>query len=61
MSGAVIFAGDLGRQLGVSEDEIYELARTRKLPFAVSTAHPRRLFIEEKDLNIWKEVVNAAA
>jgi len=57
MSGPIIFAADLGRILEVSEDEVYELARTRKLPFAVSTSHPRRLFIAERDLPAWRRVV----
>jgi hypothetical protein len=65
MSGPIIFAADLGRILEVSEDEVYELARTRKLPFAVSTSHPRRLFIAARDLPAWRSVVedarNAAA
>jgi len=65
MGNAIIFAGDLARRLEVTEDEVYELARTRKLPFAVSTAHPRRLFIAARDLPAWRSVVedarNAAA
>jgi hypothetical protein len=30
----IIFAGDLARALEISEDDVFELARTKKLPFA---------------------------
>ena len=53
----IIFADALARELSVSEDEVYELARTRKLPFAVSTSHPRRLFVAAKDVPVWRRVV----
>ena len=59
MSHAVIFVDALARQLGLSEDAIYELARTRQLPFAVSTSHPRRLFIAERDADIWRRAVQS--
>ena len=42
----LIFADDLARTLETTEEGVCELARTRKLPFAISTARPRRLFIE---------------
>ena len=54
---AIIFADALARELSVSEDDVYELARTRKLPFAVSTSQPPRLFIAAKDLGAWRRVV----
>ena len=46
----LIFADNLARTLETTEEEIYELARTRKLPFAISMSKPRRLFIEARDL-----------
>jgi hypothetical protein len=46
----LIFADDLARTLETTEEGVYELARTRKLPFAVSTSRPRRLFIKAQDL-----------
>jgi hypothetical protein len=58
---AIIFAADLARHLGVSEDDVYELARTKQLPFAVSTGHPRRLFIAERDADIWRRAVKERA
>jgi hypothetical protein len=55
---AIIFAVDLGRGLEVTEDEVYELAQTRKLPFAVSAAQPRRrLFVSAKDSPAWRRAV----
>jgi hypothetical protein len=45
MSAELIFDDQLARELGLSLDQLYEQARTRKLPFAVSTVRPRRLFI----------------
>ena len=53
----LIFQDDLARALSVDEDAILELARTRPLPFAVSTATPRRLFIAASDLQIWQAAV----
>ena len=52
MSENILYADDLARALEISEDDVYELARTRQLPFAVSTVSPRRLFVEAHDLNI---------
>jgi hypothetical protein len=42
MSAELIFDDQLARELGLSLDQLYEQARTRKLPFAVSTLRPRR-------------------
>jgi hypothetical protein len=50
----LIFADNLARTLETTEEEIYELARTRKLPFAISMSKPRRLFIEARDLPQWR-------
>jgi hypothetical protein len=50
---------DLSRVLEISEDEIYELARTRQLPFAITTASPRRLVIDAHDLPVWQAAVNS--
>jgi hypothetical protein len=36
-------------------DDVFELARTKQLPFAVSAGHPRRLFIAASDLSAWKQ------
>ena len=57
MGDALIFADDLARTLETTEEGVYELARTRKLPFAVSTSRPRRLFIEARDLPQWRAAV----
>jgi hypothetical protein len=46
----VNFADDLARTLETTEEDVYEPARTRKLPFAISTSRPRRLFIKAQDL-----------
>jgi hypothetical protein len=51
---AIMWADDLARQLGVDEEAVMEMARTQQVPFAVSTAHPRRLFILKDHLNLWK-------
>jgi hypothetical protein len=55
----LIFADDLARALETPEEGIYEMARTRKLLFAISTARPRRLFIEARDLPQWRAAVRA--
>jgi len=41
---------DLARALETTEEDVYKLARIRKLPFAISTSRPRRLFIKAQDL-----------
>jgi hypothetical protein len=53
----ILFADDIARALEISEDDVYEAARTCALPFAVSTASPRRLFIEARDLPAWREAL----
>jgi hypothetical protein len=55
----ILYADDIARALEVDEKTIYEMARTMKLPFAVSTASPRRLFIDAGDLSMWREAVRA--
>ena len=55
----LIFADDLARALETTEEDVYELARTRKLPFAISMSKPRRLFIEARDLPQWRAAVRA--
>jgi len=57
---AVIFADELASRLGVSEDIVLELARLGHLPFAVSSASPRRLCIDASHFNLWKDAVNTA-
>jgi hypothetical protein len=57
--GAVIFADELASRLGVSIDTVHELARLGRLPFAVSSASPRRLCIDASHLNLWKAAVEA--
>jgi hypothetical protein len=37
----ILFADDIARALEVSEDDVFEMARTQKLPFAISMAAPR--------------------
>jgi hypothetical protein len=59
MSDTLIFADDLARTLETTKEGVYEMARTRKLPFAISTARPRRLFIEARDLPQWRAAVRA--
>jgi hypothetical protein len=61
MSESIIFADDLARTLEVSEEEVYEMARLGSLPFAVSTAAPRRLFIEARDLSTWRAALGTAS
>jgi hypothetical protein len=51
---SLIFANDLARTLELSEEEVFELARTRRLPFAVTSASPRRLVIAASDLPAWR-------
>jgi hypothetical protein len=53
----LIFADDLARTLETTEEGVHELARTRKLPFAISMSKPRRLFIEARDLPAWRAAV----
>lgn len=50
----LLFADELARYLSLSEDEIHRLARECKLPFAVSTGQPRRLFIAADELPMWR-------
>jgi hypothetical protein len=57
MTSQVLFADEIARALEISEDDVFEMARTMKLPFAVSTASPRRLFIDARDLNQWREAL----
>jgi hypothetical protein len=57
----VIFSDDLARALEVSEDDIFEMARTMKLPFAISTVAPRRLFISAAELPMWRGAVHRIA
>jgi hypothetical protein len=59
MTTQVLFADEIARALEISEDDVFEMARTRQLPFAVSTASPRRLFIDARDLSMWREAVRA--
>jgi hypothetical protein len=49
-----LFASDLARALEVPEDKIFELARQCHLPFAITSASPRQLFIESRDLAQWQ-------
>ncbi len=57
--GEIIFAEDLARQLGISEAEVYEIARLRPVPYIVSSASPKRLAIDAAHLSIWKAAVDA--
>jgi hypothetical protein len=57
----ILFAAELSRILEISEDEIFELARTKQLPFAISSAHPRRLCISKSDLGAWKNAARELA
>jgi hypothetical protein len=57
MRAELIFDDQLARESGLSLDQLYEQARTSKLPFAVSTVRPRRLFIEARDLPQWRAAV----
>jgi hypothetical protein len=59
MTTQVLFADEIARALEISEDDVFEMARTRQLPFAVSMASPRRLFIDARDLSMWREAVRA--
>lgn len=60
MSTKIIWSDDLARQLGLSEDAVLELARVGGLPFAVSTAAPRRLFVDRDDLAQWQAAAKRA-
>jgi hypothetical protein len=51
----IIFSDALAQHLGMSEEGVLELARLGKLPFAISTSSPRRLFISATDLPSWKQ------
>jgi excisionase family DNA binding protein len=57
---AVIFSDELASRLGVSERTVHELARLGRLPFAVSSATPRRLCIDASHFNLWKEAAATA-
>jgi hypothetical protein len=52
-----LFADAVARALEISEAEVYELARTKQLPFAICTSTPRRLFIERTDLPAWRNAL----
>jgi hypothetical protein len=57
----LLYADDIARALEVDEDTVFEMARTMKLPFAISTAPPRRLFIAASELQIWREAMRGAS
>jgi hypothetical protein len=50
----LLFSDELARCLEISEAAVLEMARTQKLPFGVSSASPRRLFVDAQDLNQWR-------
>jgi hypothetical protein len=50
----IIFSDALARALSISENDLYELAGTRQLPFAVTSASPRQLVISAQDLPAWR-------
>jgi hypothetical protein len=54
-----LFADAVALALEISEEEVYELARTQQLPFAICTSTPRRLFIDSADLKIWRNAKEA--
>jgi hypothetical protein len=43
------------------EEKLYELAQRRRLPCAVSTKSPRRLFIRQDEMEQWANVPSAMA
>jgi hypothetical protein len=50
----IISAPDLARSLEITEEAVFELARTRQLPFAITSASPRQLVISSSDLPVWR-------
>jgi hypothetical protein len=57
MSSPIIWASDMARIFGTTEERLYELARLRRLPCAVSTKAPRRLFIRQDELEQWAQAI----
>jgi hypothetical protein len=50
----IVFQDELARLLGTDVDSIYEMAHQGQLPFAVSMASPRRLFVQRRDVPSWQ-------
>jgi hypothetical protein len=47
----------LARALRNFRGEVFELARTGRLLFAITSASPRRLFISASDLPAWRNAL----
>ena len=54
---SIVYADDLARALGVSEEEVFEMARLQRLPCAVTSSSPRRLFVRSEDVDIWRRAI----
>ena len=48
----IIAADELAKALGISVDEVFQIARTRQVPWSMTGAYGG--FIHEDELDIWK-------
>jgi hypothetical protein len=55
----VLFAPQIARALGISEEQVFELARTRGVPFFVSSHAPRQLGCGVDELPLWRRAAEA--
>jgi len=51
----IITADQLARRLGISVDEVFQIARTQQVPWSMTSTHGG--FVHEDDLDIWKVAV----
>jgi hypothetical protein len=51
----IITADQLAKALGISLDEVFQIARTQQVPWSMTGSYGG--FIHEDDLDIWKAAV----
>jgi hypothetical protein len=51
----IITADQLAKALGISLDEVFQIARTQQVPWSMTGSYGG--FIHEDDLDIWKSAV----
>jgi helix-turn-helix protein len=56
-TGAIIWAHDMARIFGTTEEALYELAQRRRLPCAVSTKSPRKMFVRKDEMEQWAQAI----
>ena len=51
----IITADQLAQRLGISVDEVFQIARTQQVPWSMTSTHGG--VVHEDDLDIWKVAV----